>query len=137
MMPQPNYPQLIAEQAQKLAAITREVADLRNLTARIEHECLLTVITATNEAGKPLHSNETARQAAHQALLYANRDWLDNRERTLCLEQQKAEANAQLERLRGELKLAIVERQARIVERWSEIELGLPVSFNRTPSPQA
>jgi hypothetical protein len=134
---QPNYPQLIAAQARELAAITRELTDLRNLSARIEHECLLTVITATNDAGKPLHGNETARQVAHQSLLYANQDWLDNRERITELEQRKAETNAQLERLRGEFKIAIVERQAQIVERWGEIELGLPISFSRTPNPQA
>jgi hypothetical protein len=132
-----NYPQLIAEQAQALAAIARELTDLRNLSARIEHECLLTVITATNDAGKPLHSNETARQAAHQALLYANQSWLANRERVAELEQRKAEANAQLERLRGEFKIAIVERQAQIVNRWSEVELSLPASFSRASSPQA
>jgi hypothetical protein len=136
-MMQPNYPQLIAAQARELAALAHELADLRNLNARIEHECLLRVLSATNETGKPLHSNETARQAAHQSLLYANPDWLDNRDRLIELEQRKAEASAQLERLRGKLKLAIVERQAQIVEHWSEIELGLPVSFTRTPNPQA
>ncbi|MBX3278826.1 MAG: hypothetical protein KF868_12555 [Acidobacteria bacterium] len=112
-----ELPQLIAEDARKVAELSHEIADLRHRNERIELECLIEVLRATNGQGKPLHSNETARQTAQQEALYDRPEWLVNRDRIAECELQRAETQAQLEQRRHEFRLGLIDRQAEIADR--------------------
>lgn len=76
-------------------------------------ETLDIAATKTGE-GKPLYSNETTRTAALALRLLGNGDYTDLKEALARAERKRQELTARLERLRGEFKLALVERQAEI-----------------------
>ena len=108
------HPRMIAEAASSLAQINHQLTDLRHRVAVIEHEATVKILQATNEAGRPTYSNETARTTAQQEILFASEEWRKLYQRIADLEQDRAETIARLEQLRNEFKLLLLDRQEAI-----------------------
>jgi len=113
-MERANYPEQIEKTALELGEVQREAAEQRERLAEIESILTLEIAGAKSSEGKPLYSNEAARNAE---LILRLRDSEDATQIKGLLEradEKKARLLAHLERLRGEFKLYLVERQAEI-----------------------
>lgn len=107
-----SYPETIEQTALKLADTTQEITTLRERMNEIEIVETLDIAAAKNGEGKPLYSNETTRSAALALRLVGNEDYTELKETLARAERKRQELTARLERLRGEFKLYLVERQA-------------------------
>ena len=109
-----NYPEQIEQVNVTLANLNLEIAALRDVISNREAVLSLDVLTAKDEKDKPLYSNETARSAA---FTLSRRDDIELQTLTAELrthEHRRAELLANLERLRGEFKLRLLDRQEEI-----------------------
>lgn len=90
----------------------REAATLRERLAAIEAILTLEIINAKTPEGKPLYSNEAARNAELILRLRDNEDATEIKRMLEHADERRAGLLAHVERLRGEFKLYMVERQA-------------------------
>ena len=95
----------------------QKIEELQTVREEIgSKEALMTldIVTARDEGGKPLYSNESLRAAALTLAKEQSEELneLKNREKTL--EQTRGESFARLERLRLEFKLFLLDREAEI-----------------------
>ncbi len=109
-----NYPEMIEQMALKLADAAQEITALRDRMNEIEIIETLDIAAAKAGEGKPLYSNEATRAATLALRLLGNADYTELKETLARAERKRQELTARLERLRGEFKLALVERQAEI-----------------------
>jgi hypothetical protein len=72
----------------------------------------LEIINAKTEAGKPLYSNETARECAIADALARDEAFLQFTEECDEAERLKVELAAKLERLRAEYRFALIDHEA-------------------------
>ena len=112
-----NYPERIETLALQLAAKTREVQDLREQLDLKESAATLEVLNARDEGGRPLYSNETARNAALKLALTANTKYQELERKLSAAETDRAQLLASLERARNEFKLYLLDRQQEIAAR--------------------
>lgn len=110
-----EYPARIEAVSLTIAAKSREMADLRNEMALKESVATLEILNARDEHSKPLYSNETARSAALKIALSANTEYQELERRLAAIEMERSQAYAALERLRGEFKLYLLDRQQAMV----------------------
>lgn len=106
-----DYPARIESVSLTIAAKSREMADLRNKISLQESIATLEVLNAKDEHSKPLYSNETARSAAIKLALAANPEYQELERKLAAIEMERAQGYASLERLRGEFKLYLLDRQ--------------------------
>jgi hypothetical protein len=111
-MERTNYPEQIEETALLLGEVQREAAEQRERLAEIESILTLEVAGAKSPEGKPLYSNEAARSAELTLRLRGHEDAAQIRGLLERADDKKTRLLARLERLRGEFKLLLVERQA-------------------------
>jgi hypothetical protein len=109
-----EYPERIEAVSLTIAAKNREMADLRNQIDLKQSAATLEILNAKDEGGKPLYSNETARSAAIKLALAANPRYQELERKLSAAELDRAQAFAALERLRGEFKLYLLDRQQEV-----------------------
>lgn len=109
-----EYPERIEAVSLTIAAKNREMADLRNQIDLKQSAATLEILNAKDESAKPLYSNETARSAAIKLALAANARYQELERKLAAAELDRAQAFAALERLRGEFKLYLLDRQQEV-----------------------
>ena len=106
-----EYPARIESVSLTIAAKSREMAGLRNEMSLKESVATLEILNAKDEHSKPLYSNETARNAAINLAMAANPEYQELESKLAAVEMERAQGYAALERLRGEFKLYLLDRQ--------------------------
>ena len=109
-----KYPEQIEETSLRLSETTQAISELRERIAEIEAIETLEIVNAKTPEGKPQFSNESTRNAELVLRLRQNKDTVELKQMLTAHEQQRAQMLARLERLRGDFKIALLERQADI-----------------------
>ena len=109
-----NYPSEIEKTVLTLAECSRQSAELRERLAATEAIIIQDITVAKTSEGKPQFSNESVRAAELTLRLRSDEEATNLRQQIEQGEAQKQRHLARLERLRGEFKLYLVERQAEI-----------------------
>jgi hypothetical protein len=107
-----EYPARIEATALALHAASKVLEQRRELAGLHAAEIKLEIINAKTEAGKPLHSNETARECAITEALARDEAFQQMTEECDQAERLKVELSAKLERLRSEYRLALIDHEA-------------------------
>ena len=119
-------PERIEEVALAIAIDIRAIAALREQLSIIEAHHTLDIQSAKDEHGKPQYPNEDARRAALTLRLADDEHY---RRLTLKLrdtEQERARRDANLERLRREFKLSVLDRQEAVTRAGDDLPPGFP-----------
>jgi hypothetical protein len=104
-----DYPKEIERAALDLAATCEELSETRDRIKEAELETLASVMAAKGENDKPLHSNDKARDIAVFFALRADSSYNQDRATERILEHKKATLEAEIERLRREWRLALID----------------------------
>lgn len=109
-----NYPTEIEKTVLALGECNRQSAELRERLAATEAIIAQDIAAAKTLEGKPQFSNESVRAAELILRMRDDAEAVSLKSQIEQGEMQKQQHLARLERLRGEFKLALVERQAEI-----------------------
>lgn len=109
-----EHPQKIEEIQIEIARVGTELQTVREEIGNREALMTLDVVTARDESGKPLYSNESLRVAALTLAKEQSDELNDLKTREKALEQNRSELFARLERLRLEFKLFLLDHEAEI-----------------------
>ncbi len=109
-----NYPQQIEETSLTLIEAGRQLTELRERLAEMEAIFTLEILNARTPEGKPLYSNEAARSAELTLRMRRSEDVIELKRDAAQADEHRGRLLARLERLRGEFKLVLTERQAEI-----------------------
>jgi hypothetical protein len=104
-----DYPKQIEAAALDLAATILELSEVREQMKTAEIETLATVIEARSEEGKPLYSNDKARDIALFFALRADSSYCQDKATERILEHKKATLEAECERLRREYRISLID----------------------------
>ncbi len=96
------------------ARVQREAAELRERFAAIEAILTLEITNAKAPEGKPLYTNEATRAATLTLRLQESSEATEIKRMLARADECRNELVARIERLRGEFKIALLERQAEI-----------------------
>jgi hypothetical protein len=118
-----DYPERIETASLVLQESQRRLDKLREQQGLIEQIASLGVLTARDEQSKPAFPNETARAAELSRRLAAHQEYQSLKEIVQQAEQEKAVKLAMLERLRNEFKVALLDRQETIAEKWLSVDV--------------
>ena len=106
-----DYPATIEQTLLNLRADQVELEDYCLQLAIIEDGITAEILAAKDEKDKPLFPNEQARGIELRARLRENTVWQRVDKSRRDAEYNKAKTLAQLERLRGEFKVSLIERE--------------------------
>ena len=109
-----EHPQKIEELQIEIARVTAELQTVRDQIGNREALMTLEIVTARDDDGKPLYSNESLRAAALALAKEQSEELNSLKNREKALEQNRSEFFARLERLRLEFKLFLLDREAEI-----------------------
>ena len=109
-----EHPQKIEELQIEIARVGAELQAVREEIGSREALMTLDIVTARDESGKPLYSNESLRAAALTLAKEQSEELNELKNREKALEQTRGELFARLERLRLEFKLFLLDREAEI-----------------------
>ena len=109
-----EHPQKIEELQIELARVSAELQTIREEIGSREALLTLDVVTAKDESGKPLYSNESLRAAALTLAKEQSVELNELKIREKTLDQTRSEMFARLERLRLEFKLFLLDREFEI-----------------------
>lgn len=109
-----EHPQKIEELQIEIARAGAELQTIRDEIGNREALMTLDIVTARDESGKPLYSNESLRNAALTLAKEQSEELNELKTREKALEQTRSEMFARLERLRLEFKLFLLDREAEI-----------------------
>lgn len=112
--PMSNLPKRIEETSLCLNEKTQAISELRERIAEIEAIETLAIANAKTTEGKPQFSNESTRNAELVIRLRQNQDAVELKQMLARCEQERAQLLVRLERLRGNFKVALIERQGEI-----------------------
>jgi hypothetical protein len=112
-----SYPQMIEAALMQLADISEQLSDVRESLKDVELEAMGAALEAKNGEGKPLYSNDKAREIAAHKTLKASATYQRDKATERILERKKIELEAQVERLRRESRVALIDYEARILGR--------------------
>ena len=104
-----DYPREIERAALDLAATCEELSETRDRIKEAEIETLSTVMAAKGENDKPLYSNDRARDIAVYFALRADSSYCQDKATERILEHKKATIEAELDRLRREYRIALID----------------------------
>jgi hypothetical protein len=104
-----DYPKQIEQASLDLAVTCETLSELREQLKDAEVEALAEVIGARSEDNKPIHSNDKARDIALHRALRANDAYQRERSSERILEHKKAALEAEVERLRREYRIALID----------------------------
>jgi hypothetical protein len=117
-----DYPERIETASLVLQESQRRLEKLREQQGLIEQIASLGVLTARDEHGKPAFPNETARTAELSRRLAAHQEYQALKEIVQQAEQEKAVKLTVIEGLRNEFKVALLDRQETIAEKWLSVD---------------
>lgn len=109
-----EHPQKIEELQIEIARIGAELQTVREKIGSREALMTLDVVTARDEGGKPLYSNESLRAAALTLAKENDEELSSLKSQEKTLEQNRSEMFARLERFRLEFKLFLLDREAEL-----------------------
>lgn len=109
-----KYSKQIEETSIRLSETAQAISELRERLAEIEAIETLAIVNAKTSEGKPQFSNESTRSAELVLRLRQNQDAVELKQTLTEHEQKRTQMQARLERLRGDFKIALLERQADI-----------------------
>ena len=109
-----NYPSEIEKTVLTLAECSRQSAELRERLAATEAIVTQDIAAAKTPEGKPQFSNESVRAAELTLRMRNDPEAVSLKEQIERGEMQRQQHLARLERLRGEFKIALLERQSEI-----------------------
>ncbi len=109
-----NYPSEIEKTVLELSECNRQSAELRERLAVTESLIIQDIAAAKTPEGKPQFSNESVRAAELNLRMKDDGDTADLKAQIERGEMQKQQHLARLERLRGEFKIYLLDRQAEI-----------------------
>jgi hypothetical protein len=109
-----NYPAEIEAALVKLAEDNKELMAEKLLLSLIEARELLAITQERNTQGKALFGNEEMRAAALVIRLSESDEHFQTLTRITTIEIERANINAEIERLRGEFKLHLLNRREQI-----------------------
>ena len=119
-----DYPERIETASLLLQEAQRRLDKLREQQGLIDQIASLGVWSARDEHGKPAFPNETARAAELSRRLAAHAEYQALKEIVQQAEQEKAVKLAVIERLRNEFKVALLDRQETIAEKWLSVDVA-------------
>jgi hypothetical protein len=109
-----NYPEEIETAQLKLADLNDQIADIRDELGKIEVREKMEILFARDDAGKLRYSNDAQREIALEMALGQIVEYADQKIELRQIERRREELKAHIERLRGEFKLALLDRQEEI-----------------------
>jgi hypothetical protein len=104
-----DHPREIERAALDLAATVDEMTEIRERLKDVEMETLDGVINAKGSDEKPLCTNDRARELAVHRILKSDHSYQRDRSTLRILEHKRASIEAELDRLRREFRLAIID----------------------------
>jgi hypothetical protein len=104
-----DYPKEIERAALDLAATCEELSETRDRIKTAEIETLANVLNARGEDGKALYGNDRARDIALHFALRADSSYSQDRATERILEHKRAAIEAEVERLRREYWVALID----------------------------
>lgn len=106
----------------QLEAVNQEIRDLRGNLALIEAEETFKIATEKDvETNKPLYPNDKLRDAALTQALALHAGYNSHADQLKEKEKSKVYLSAQIERLRGEFKLGLLDRQFQLARQIGNI----------------
>ncbi len=109
-----------------IASQTRAIVALREQLSIIEANHVLDVQSQMNEQGKPQYPNEETRKAAFTLRLADDETHRRLTLRLRDIELERARLNAELDRLRQEFKLYVLDRQEAVMRASDGLPAGFP-----------
>jgi hypothetical protein len=109
-----DYPQQIEQKLKEIADGNVAIGRLRVRIDKIEADTHVDIALSKGEDGKPLYSNDTLRKAAFTRQILENPEAAGLTEELEKLEKERLYALAEIERLRLEYKLFLLDREAEI-----------------------
>ncbi len=109
-----NYPSEIEKTVLALTECSRQSAELRERLAATEAIIIQDIAAAKTPEGKPQFTNESVRAAELTLRMRDDVEAADIKAQIERGEMQKQQQLARLERLRGEFKIHLLDRQAEI-----------------------
>ncbi|HET9531623.1 MAG TPA: hypothetical protein VFQ92_14800 [Blastocatellia bacterium] len=107
-----DYPKEIEAAALDLAATCEELSETRDRIKVAEIEALASVIAAKGENDKPLPTNDKARDIAVFFALRSDSSYCQDKATERILEHKKATLEAEIERLRREYRISLIDYEA-------------------------
>lgn len=107
-----DYPAKIEATALALHAAAKTFDERRELVSLRAYELKTKILTAKNEAGKPLYSNEGLRECAVTDALASDENYRALVAEADEAERLKVELAAKLERLRAEYRIRLIDYEA-------------------------
>ena len=104
-----EYPKQIEAAALDLAATCEELSETCDRIKEAEIEALANVMAAKGENDKPLHSNDKARDIAVFFALRSDSSYNQDKSTERILEKKKASIEAEIERLRREYRIVLID----------------------------
>ena len=96
-------------QTQELITDSEDLAIVREQIKDAELDAICEAADARNDEGKPLYTNDKQRERAARQNLRADTQYTRDRETARILERRIALLNAEIERLRRELRIAMID----------------------------
>ena len=109
-----NHPEKIEKALQNITDLNIKIEQQREQIGLVEAEVTIEINAARDEASKPLYSNDTTRRAAYSLKLAENPKYAELNELLQLFDQQRQYKHAELERLRLEFKLLLLDREEEI-----------------------
>jgi hypothetical protein len=119
-----DYPERIETASLLLQESQRRLDKLREQQGLIEQIASLGVLSARDEHGKPAFPNESARTAELSRRLATHQEYQALKDVVQQAEQEKVVKLAVIERLRNEFKVALLDRQETIAEKWLRVDVA-------------
>jgi hypothetical protein len=111
-----SYPQMIEAALVQLIDINEQLADAREAIKDREFEAMADAYDARTEDGtKPLNSNDKQREMHVRRYLKEDGEYTRSKSTERILERRKAEMEATAERLRREMRIAVLDYEARVL----------------------
>ena len=104
-----EYPKEIERAALDLGATCEEIAEVRDRLKDAELDALDSVINARGEDNRSLYSNDKARDIAIHRMLKDSRGYQQDKSTLRILEHKGATNEAEIERLRREYRIALID----------------------------
>ena len=112
-----QIPAQIESKQQELITDSKDLAIVREQIKDAELDAICEAAEARGEDGKPLHTNDKFRERAARQSLKADAQYSQDKETARILERRVALLTAEIERLRRDYRIALVDYEGQILGR--------------------